>query len=146
MLLLHPPQVCQRRVPLTWLGDVLEDDKACHLRRLNVSSKHGKLCKRLASRAGTWYADRETGSHVYSPLEEDAVALMADLSKNSGRGLLRVGDKGKILLVCRPANGCSILNHAGIKLIRFVMEVNMVLHTMPMDAEGDIRVDRFPMR
>ncbi len=47
--------------------------------------------------------------------------------------------------MCRPANGCAVLDDPGIEVIFGIVEVNALVDAMPMHVEGGNGRDRFPM-
>src|SRR6266436_5421739 len=110
------------------------------MRRTNLATLHGLPChlrislsiaspaRRLHHSQGIRYAGTEAGVLVCSRLEEDTVALLANLGENGCRGLRRVRDKLKILLFCAPLYGCQVLDDPGIKVVHIVVKVNMTLH------------------
>jgi hypothetical protein len=70
--------------------------------------------------------------------EEHTVALVSNLSKDSCRGICRVGDEFEILPSCRPADGCIVLNDTSVELVLLIVKMDPVLHAAPTDVEGDI--------
>ena len=75
-------------------------------------------------------------------MEENTIAFLSNLSKDSGRGVCRVGDKFETRPTCRPADGSRVLNVIASESIRLVADLNSILDAAPKDMEGGIGGDR----
>jgi hypothetical protein len=75
-------------------------------------------------------------------VEENTIAFLSNLGKNSGRGIRRVGDKFEARLLCRPADGSCVLNVMAGELVRLVADLDSILDAAPTDVEGSIGVHR----
>jgi hypothetical protein len=71
--------------------------------------------------------------------EESTIALASDFGKDRGRSMRGVGDKSEPLLSCRPADRRGVFNEITDKVILRVANPVSLLHSMPADAEGDVR-------